>query len=101
MAVLTPITSIFHAYGPEDIQRFPNLPQSHLTTLHAIRACRTGAYGTSLSTCPSGGPPHRLDHAGGNRHGPPCQHHTTQLWLHHQLDTQLPGPYVLLAFHRP
>ena len=73
------------------------------TPQSSVRAVRLLAqfYGTSLSTCPSGGPPHRLDHAGGNRHGPPCQHHTTQLWLHHQLDTQLPGPYVLLAFHRP
>ncbi len=94
---MTTLTSLFNAYGPEYIPRLPNLPPSHLKTLPAIRACRTGATGTSLSLGHSGGQHHRLDHACGNRPGPPCQHHTTPRWLHHQLDKQLPGPHCLIT----
>jgi hypothetical protein len=40
-------------------------------------------------------------HACGNRHCPQCQHHTTQQWLHHHLDKQLPGPHFLITFTVP
>lgn len=95
------MTSIFNAYASEYIERYPNLPPSHLKTIRAICACRTGAYGYSLYTCPSCGQPHRIDHACGNRHCPQCQHHHTQLWLQHQLDKQVPGPHFLITFTIP
>jgi len=95
------MTSIFNAYASEYIDRYPNLPPAHLKTIRAICACRTGAYGYSLYTCPSCGQPHRIDHACGNRHCPQCQHHHTQLWLQHQLDKQVPGPHFLITFTIP
>lgn len=95
------MTSIFNADASEYIERYPNLPPSHLKTIRAICACRTGAYGYSLYTCPSWGQPHRIDHAGGNRHCPQCQHPPTQLWLQHQLDKQVPGPHFLITFTIP
>ena len=33
---MTTITAIFHAYGPEYIERSANVPYSHLTTIQAI-----------------------------------------------------------------
>jgi hypothetical protein len=94
-------TAIFNAYGAEYLARSPNLPLAHLKTRQALRACRTGAYGYSLSPCQSCGQQHRLSHAGGNRHCPQCQHQQARQWLHHQLHQQLPGPYFLLTFPVP
>ena len=44
---------------------------------------------------------HRVHHSCGNRHCPQCQQHKTQQWLHHHLDTQLPGPHFLITFTVP
>ena len=98
---MTTITSLFNAYGAESLARSPTLPLAHLTTMQALRACRTGAYGYSLSTCHSCGPQHRLSHACGNRPCPQCQPQKARQWLHHQLHQQLPGPYFLITFTLP
>ena len=42
-----------------------------------------------------------MHHSCGNRHCPQCQQHKPQQWLHHQLDTQLPGPHFLIPFTVP
>ncbi len=97
---MTPITALFHAYGPEYSERSANVPYSHLTTIQAICACRTAAYGTSLSPCQSCGH-HRISHACGHRHCPQCPHRKTPLWLHNHLATQLPGPHFLRTFTIP
>lgn len=95
------LTSIFNAYGAAYLARSPHLPRAHLKTMQALRACRTGAYGSSLSTCQSCGQPHRLSHACGNRHGPQCQHQKARQWLHHQRHKPLPGPSFLLTLTIP
>ena len=72
------------------------IPLSCLTkAIDAICRCRTGAYGYSLSACTSCGQQHHIAHACGNRHGPQCQHQKAAQWLHHQLDKQLPGVYLI------
>src|SRR5262249_6379781 len=101
VAVMTTLTSIFNAYGSEYIARYPNLPLAPLNTMQAIRACRTGAYGSSLSTCQSCGQQHRLAHACGDRHCPPCQPPKARQWLPTQLHKQLPGPYCLITLTIP
>jgi len=98
---MTTITDIFHAFAPESLERSPNLPDSHQKAINAIQQCRSGRYGHSLYQCQSCGKHHRVNHSCGNRHCPQCQHHTTQLWLHHQLEKQLPGPHFLITFTVP
>jgi len=95
------LRAIFKAFAPEYLERSPDLPTSHRKVLNAIQHCQSGHYGHSLSQCPSCGGHHRVHHACGNRHCPPCQHHTTQPWLHHHLERQLPGPHFLLTFPVP
>jgi Putative transposase/Transposase zinc-binding domain len=94
---MTTIQDILHAFAPEDLERYPTHPPSHRKTRSAIYNCRSGPYGPSLSLCQSCGEQHRGNHSCGNRHCLQCQHHTTQPWLPHHLDTQLPGPHVLLT----
>jgi len=98
---MTTITAIFTTCAPEYLERYPNLPDSHHKAINAIHHCRSGRYGHSLSQCQRCGTHHRVHHACGNRHCPQCQHHTTQLWLHHQLEKQRPGPHCLLTFTVP
>jgi len=98
---MTTISDIFNAFAPESLERSPNLPTSHHKTISAIQHCRSGHDGHSLSQCHSCGTHHRVNHSCGNRHCPQCQQHTTQLWLHHQLEKQLPGPHFLVTFTVP
>lgn len=98
---MTTIPDIFNAFAPEYLERYPNLPDSHHKAIHAIQHCRSGLYGYSLYQCQSCGKQHRVNHSCGNRHCPQCQQHKTQLWLHHQLEKQLPGPHFLITFTVP
>ena len=98
---MTTLSAIFNAFAPESLARSPNLPTSHHKVISAIQHCRSGPDGHRLSQCHSGGQHHRVHHACGHRHCPQCQHHTTQQWFHHHLDTQLPGPHCLVTFTVP
>jgi hypothetical protein len=98
---MTTLRDIFDAFGPEYLERYPNLPTSHRKVISAIQHCRSGPYGYSLSQCQSCGGRHHVHHSCGNRHCPQCQQHTTQQWLHHHLAHQLPGPHFLLTFTVP
>ena len=98
---MTTISDLFNAFAPEDLARSPHLPTSHHKTISAIQHCRSGQDRHSLSQCHSCGQHHRVNHACGNRHCPQCQQHPTQLWLHHQLEQQLPGPHCLVTFTVP
>jgi len=94
---MTTLSDIFNAFAPEYLERSPNLPPSHHKVISAIQNCRSGHDGHSLSQCHSCGKHHRGNHSCGHRHGPQCQHHTTQQWLQHHLDKQLPGPHFLVT----
>lgn len=98
---MTTIRDIFNAFGPEYLERYPNLPLAHQKVISAILDCQSGHYGHSLYACQSCGGQHRVNHSCGNRHCPQCQHHKTQQWLHHQLEKQLPGPHFLITFTVP
>jgi hypothetical protein len=98
---MTTRQEICNAYGPEYRQRHPPLPLSQQKTISAMQNCRSGHYGHSLYRCQGCGGHHRVNHSWGNRHGPQCQHHTTQLWLHTQLANQLPVPHFLITFTVP
>ena len=98
---MTTLRAIFTAFAPEYLERSPTLPTSHRKVISAIHNCQSGHYGHSVSQCQSCGAPHRVHHACGNRHCPQCQHHTTQQWLHHHLEKQLPGPHFLITFTVP
>jgi len=98
---MTTIRDIFNAFASEYLERYPTLPTSHRKVISAIRNCRSGHYGHSLYQCQSCGGHHRVQHACGNRHCPQCQQHTTQQWLSHHLEQQLPGPHFLLTFTVP
>jgi Putative transposase/Transposase zinc-binding domain len=95
------LREICTAFAPEYLERYPTLPTAHRQVISAIQQCQSGAYGHSLSQCPACGGQHRVNHSCGNRHCPQCQQHTTQQWLQHHLDTQLPGPHCLLTFTVP
>src|SRR5262245_14897588 len=94
---MTTLREIFTAFGPEYLERSPTLPTVHRTVISAIQHCRSGHSGHRLSQCPSCGEPHRVHHSCGNRHCPQCPQHTTQQWLAHHLNKQLPGPHFLLT----
>src|SRR5713101_5019018 len=98
---MTTIRDIFNAFAPAYLARYPNLPTSHHKAISAIQHCQSGHDGHSLYPCPSCGGQHRVHHSCGNRHCPQCQHHTTQQWLSHHLEKQLPGPHFLLTFTVP
>ncbi len=98
---MTTLRDIFTAFAPEYLARYSNLPTSHRKVISAIRHCRSGHDGHSLSQCQRCGGHHRVYHSCGNRHCPQCQHHKTQQWLHHHLEKQLPGPHFLLPFTVP
>src|SRR5438093_3068022 len=95
------LRDIFTAFAPEYLARYPHLPTAHRKVISAIQQCQSGHYGHSLSQCSSCGGHHRVNHSCGNRHCPQCQQHTTQQWLAHHLDKQLPGPHFLLTFTVP
>jgi hypothetical protein len=98
---MTTLRDICNAFAPAYLERYPNLPTSHRKVISAIQNCRSGHYGHSLYQCQSCGGHHRVNHSCGNRHCPQCQQHTTQQWLAHHLDKQLPGPHFLLTFTVP
>jgi Putative transposase/Transposase zinc-binding domain len=98
---MTTLRAIFTAFAPEYLERYPNLPISHRKGISAIQNCQSGHYGHSLSQCPNCEGQHRVNHSCGNRHCPQCQQHTTQQWLAHHLEKQLPGPHFLLPFTVP
>ena len=98
---MTTLRAIFHAFAPEYLERYPNLPTAHRKVISAIQHCRSGHDGHSLYQCPHCEGQHRVQHACGNRHCPQCQQYKTQQWLQHHLDKQLPGPHFLLTFSVP
>ncbi len=98
---MTTLRDIFNAFAPEYLEHSPHLPTAHRKVISAIQHGQSGHYGHSLSQCQSCGGQHRVHHSCGNRHCPQCQQHTTQQWFHHHLDTQLPGPHVLITFTVP
>ena len=94
---MTTRRDICTAFAPESLERYPQLPRAHRQVISAIQPCQSGHYGHSLSACPTGGGPHRVQPACGNRHCPQCQQQITQQGLQHHLDTQLPGPPFLMT----
>lgn len=98
---MTTLRDIFTAFAPEYLERYPSLPSSQRKVISAIQQCHSGHDGPSLYQCPHCGGQHRVNHAWGNRHCPPCQQHKTQPWLPHHLAQQRPGPPFLLTFTVP
>jgi len=98
---MTPLRDLFNPFAPAYLERYPHLPASHRKAIQAIQHCQSGHYGHSLSPCQSCRHQHRVNPSCGNRHCPQCQHHTTQQWLQHHLDKQLPGPHLLITFTVP
>jgi hypothetical protein len=92
---MTTRRAIFTACAPAYRARDPHLPLAHRKVISAIQHCPSGHDGHRRSPCPTCGAHHRVHPACGNRHCPQCQQHTPQPWLHHHLDTPLPGPHVL------
>jgi putative transposase/transposase-like zinc-binding protein len=98
---MTTLRDICTAFAPAYLERSPHLPTAHRQVISALQHCRSGSYGPRLSQCPHGERQHRVHHAWSNRHCPQCQQPTTQQWLPHHLDTQLPGPHCLLTLTVP
>jgi hypothetical protein len=93
---MTTLRATCTACAPEYLERSPHLPLAHRQGLSAIQQGQSGPYGYSRSQCQRGGEQHRVNRACGTRHWPQCQQPKTPQWLQHHLDTQLPGPPVLL-----
>jgi len=95
------ITEIFRTFGPEYLQRFPDMPLQHKKTINAIVNCRSGELGVAVYKCEGCGKRHHIDRSCGNRHCPQCQYHKSRQWLQTQLDRRLPGRHFLLTFTVP
>ncbi len=89
------------ACAPAYLERSPPLPLAHRQVFSAIHQCHSEHSGHRLSQCHSGGAHHRVHHACGHRHCPPCPQHTSQQWLQHHLERPLPGPPLLRPFPVP
>ncbi len=98
---MSKITEIFRQYGPEYLEKYPNMPLQHEKVLHAIINCRSGEYGAAFYQCEGCGKRHRVDRSCGNRHCPQCQYHKSQRWLETQLNKALPVEYSMLTFTVP
>ena len=98
---MTPIRDIGNTCAPEYLERYPTLPTSHRKVISALQNCRSGHDGHSLYQGHNCGKHPRVKHSWGNRHCPQGQPHTTQQWLPHHLDNQLPGPHCLVPFTVP
>ena len=99
---MTTISAIFQTFAPEYIQRFGHaMPQNHLKTINAIRACRTSQCGILIYDCHKCGQSHSLFRSCGNRHCPTCQNHKTRQWVEEQMERQLPGHHFLITFTVP
>lgn len=95
------ITEIFRSFGPEYLQRYPQMPAQHKKTIAAIINCRSGEYGAAFYHCEGCGQRHRVDCSCGNRHCPQCQYHKTRQWLKTQLEKSLPVAHSMLTFTVP
>lgn len=95
------ITEIFRCFGPEYLEKYPNIPQQHQKVIHAIIHCRSGEYGTTFYQCECCGKRHIVDRSCGNRHCPQCQYHKTRGWLETQLKRALPVQHSMLTFTMP
>jgi hypothetical protein len=95
------INEIFRTFGPEYINRFPDMPAQHKKVVHAMTDCRSGELGATVYRCTGCGEIHQIDRSCGNRHCPQCQLHKSRLWLQKQLDRVLPTEYFLITFTMP
>ncbi|MBU0729115.1 MAG: transposase [Proteobacteria bacterium] len=95
------ITEIFRTFGPEYLEKYPQMPRQHRKVINAIINCRSGEYGVTLYRCESCGEQHRVDRSCGNRHCPQCQYHKARQWLETQLKKSLPVKHIMLTFTLP
>lgn len=95
------ITEIFRSFGPEYLDKYPEMPRQHKKVIHAIINCRAGEYGAAFYRCEGCGQQHRIDRSCGNRHCPQCQYHKSRQWLNNQLERSLPGQHFMLTFTVP
>jgi hypothetical protein len=99
--IMGAINEIFRTFGPEYIDRFPEMPAQHKKVVHAIIDCRSGELGATVYQCVGCGETHQIDRSCGDRHCPQCQLHKCRLWLQTQLDRILPTDYFMLTFTMP
>lgn len=95
------ITEIFRSFGPEYLQKYPQMPLQQKKAIAAIINCRSGEYGATFYRCEGCGQRHRVDRSCGNRHCPQCQYHKSRQWLKAQLDKSLPVTHSMLTFTVP
>ena len=95
------ITNIFRTFGPEYLNKYPQMPTQHKKTIAAIINCRSGEYGAAFYDCEGCGKRHKIDRSCGNRHCPQCQYHKTRQWLETQLKKSLAVKHSMLTFTVP
>lgn len=95
------ITDIFRIFGPEYLNKYPQMPTQHKKTIAAIINCRSGVYGAAFYDCEGCGKRHKVDRSCGNRHCPQCQYHKTRQWLETQLKKSLAVKHSTLTFTVP
>ncbi|MCP4753945.1 MAG: hypothetical protein GY866_23930 [Proteobacteria bacterium] len=66
------INEIFGTFGPEYIERYPDMPFHHRKAISAIVDCRSGVYGTTVYRCSECGQKHFVSRSCDNRHCPKC-----------------------------
>ena len=96
------IQRIFQEHGKGYIERFgPQMPALHRKVIAAISACRSGACGHHVFSCPDCGETHVANSSCGNRHCPVCQHEKAVKWVYRQQLRLLPCTYFLVTFTLP
>lgn len=93
---------IIHRYRDRFLLRYGHtLNADQWSALNAITGCRQGQYGSLLLSCTACSQTTELPRSCGHRACNQCQHHSTQAWLEHQQQKQLPVSYYLATFTLP
>jgi hypothetical protein len=99
---MSAIQKIFRMYGQKYLELYGDrMPPVHKKAMKDIGDCRSGAFGTMLYACDTCTTRRYVPCCCGNRHCPTCQQHTSEEWLHTQMEKLLPTYYFLLTITLP
>jgi hypothetical protein len=96
------LAELIGRFEPALPQRYRDrlLPSQH-QALAAMKRCRTRFAPRMLAQCAGCGEQRSVPHSCGHRACPHFQHHESQVWLQHQLQSLVPATYFTVTFTLP
>lgn len=94
------VKDIFLRFYPDYMEEYNPSPRQAKTATH-IMNCKTGAYGSNISTCEECGSIHYHHNSCRDRGCPMCQELPKERWIDHQKEDLLDSPYFHVVFTLP